>query len=184
MSILTVDQKKVYDAILYFCRKYEKAYPSIPVIARAAGMCTRKCADHIKELVQLGRVVKTPRWENGRQLSNLYEIVHVDADYKRSYKSSKKSYKVFNKSFKLNDEENIHMPAAKQFSKFHMDAIFPDVAKEIQNLNEYSLESIGRALKKAYMRIRYGSGLYNPVLWIAQAIRNEQLVIDIKTALG
>lgn len=169
MFTLTIDQSKVYKAICYFIEKYGQAYPSVSMIGKVAGMCSRKAADHIRELVELGRIRKLQRWENGRQLSNMYELVEeapveqepaaepsqeeiveeVHADYKRSYKSSKKS---FNKK----DDDDYMQYRRAEFVSMAEQAGIPACAAEaiLPEISDVLCKVSWIAIKEALHRMR------------------------------
>jgi hypothetical protein len=101
---LTIDQTKVLEAIRYFCEKFEQAFPSVPKIAAMAGMCTRKCSDHIRELVELGRLIRIKRWNK----SNMYQIVDpepVQEEPPAAPQEERAVYKNLNNNFNKQDDD-------------------------------------------------------------------------------
>lgn len=198
-SVFEINDLSIYDkTVLIYLRTMQEeldtVFPSYDTIASKCGMSRRKAIDVVKKLVGLGLVKKEHRYntvDNSRkQTSNTYKTAQ-DAPVVDEPMHSPAPYSLDLKSLDLKQEEDNNIitdipyyPFENEIKKHKIpntvrEAILTAIEAEGGDIWEYSLEAIRRALKKAVNRMRIGSGLYNPSKWIASAIRNEQLNLDM-----
>lgn len=158
------------------------AFPSYETIAQKVGISRRTAIYAVKRLTERGLIDKTVRpVAPKRNKSNVYSApaspVSEVAPAENEVSPIFAPYKAVQKNVKTEDE-NINKDAyAREIERHgfgYLRAAITDYVNAVGGVRQFSVQAIRNALKKAYIRMRYGSGLYNPPAWIATAIRNEE----------
>ncbi|MBC2391329.1 helix-turn-helix domain-containing protein [Listeria booriae] len=71
---LSIEAKGIYSYLCSFAGAGAVAFPSIELMCAELGMSTDRFYTHRKKLVQKGYIIIVQRRENGKQLSNIYQI--------------------------------------------------------------------------------------------------------------
>jgi len=74
---LTIYKKMIYIVIARYVDKEDKAFPSVPTIAKKGSMSERQVQMIINSLVKKGLIKKEPRMNNKSKTSNLYTLLSV-----------------------------------------------------------------------------------------------------------
>ncbi len=76
---LSIYEKMIYIVIARYVNKEDKAFPSVPTIAKKGSMSTRQVQMIINSLVKKGLIKKEPRINkyNKSKTSNLYTLLSV-----------------------------------------------------------------------------------------------------------
>ncbi|MCJ7666531.1 MAG: helix-turn-helix domain-containing protein, partial [Actinobacteria bacterium] len=79
---LTIYEKMIYIVIARYVNKEDKAFPSVPTIAKKGSMSERQVQIIINSLVKKGLIKKEPRINkyNKSKTSNLYTLLSVKKD--------------------------------------------------------------------------------------------------------
>jgi DNA-binding transcriptional MocR family regulator len=208
---LATDDFSPYDrVVLIYLRtlslEHSSVFPSYETIASKCGMVRRTVINVIKRLIKHGLIAKESRFKDvpgtdrPRQTSNEYITTTAPAVSSNSpvvtdeLPPSNSLYNSNSFKHKQEEDENINIAPNPPYLPFENEikrnkitpeiriAILEQVAASGADIWHYSAEAIRRALKKATNRMRLGSGLYNPPKWIAAALRNEQMNLDIAGA--
>ncbi|NOU98420.1 helix-turn-helix domain-containing protein [Paenibacillus planticolens] len=184
--------------------EHASVFPSYETIAQKCGMVRRTAINVIKRLVDAGLITKEHRYRivaaDRKQTSNTYEVSAPSSNSPVETDELAPSNSPYNSnSFKPKQEEEYinkstheiddipYLPFENEIKRHKITsetrtAILAHMTEAGADIWHYSAEAIRRALKKATNRMRLGSGLYNPPKWIASAIRNEQMNLDIAGA--
>jgi hypothetical protein len=174
----------------------DNVFPAYDTLAQLTGMSERQAIKIVQRLVDRGLLVKTERTvkKSGkyRQLSNSYtlstalmshtsEPCEQRSDTLGDPSAQRSPYKSSSLKALKQEEEYINSGSAVFESEILRNQIPKYIRNriliEINDLYSYSSDAIIRAFKKAILRQRYGSGLYNFAKWFATTLRNEQFYL-------
>ncbi len=129
---LTIYEKMIYIVIARYVNKEDKAFPSIPTIAKKGSMSVRQVQLIINSLVKKGLIKKEPRINkyNKSKTSNLYTLLSV----KRNQSDKDKKGGVVH---------DMRRPGA-----YHAPPLVNDVHPNNTNLKNTNLNNVNRAISE------------------------------------
>ncbi len=82
---LSIYEKMIYIVVARYVDKENKAFPSIPTIAKKGSMSARQVQTIINSLIKKGLIKREPRINkhNKAKTSNLYTLLSVEKDEKK-----------------------------------------------------------------------------------------------------
>ena len=129
---LTIYEKMIYIVIARYVNKEDKAFPSVPTIAKKGSMSTRQVQMIINSLVKKGLTKKEPRINkyNKSKTSNLYTLLSVE---KNQHEKDKRGREV----------HVMHLPGAH-----HAPPLVNDVHPNNTNIKNTNLSNVNTAGRK------------------------------------
>lgn len=179
---LPIYEKMVLMLIRDLEAKHETVFPSYETIAELCSMSRRKAVLVVKRLVELGLLSKQLRPDKPlKNDSNVYASA-PDAPAAEPDSAPCAPYKDPKSLKPKPEEDDIYKPLGNLLSKFRMKSLLSAIVTRLPDIHTYHPSALRYAVYVAWLRMSRGDLLYHPAAWIAEAAKNAQLKIELRTA--